>query len=313
MITDQTAGLVERQMGESAGRLGEIVNAFDKAQRLAQYNEGVVKLTQGLVELKDKYEHDTDYYTVGDRAKKDLEDLKQGIITATPNPQVAAILGQEFDQKSTFAFSDIRGVANKGIISDVKAKSFAALEARGKAYLAADNEIEREHERNRIEETIQAMVTGDILSPVEGEAVRQKTFAGLERAQVFADMDKVGPDVVLKLLKQGEYDLDPETKFELEREVAGEAERRRKKAKGDYEITVQAVEADVVNKILSPGGPRITLEELAEKHGNGLSTDSYQKWEKVLKDRLGKTAAADEVEFALGEAYKAVDRLYTTE
>ncbi len=297
VIQDRTAGLVERQMTESAGQLGELVNAFDKAQRLAQYNEGVVKLTQGLAEIKDKYKNDTDFYSIHDRAKKDLEDLKQGIITATPNPQVGEALGQEFDQKAAFAFSDIRDLADKGVISDVKAKSFAALEARGKAYLAADNENERQHERQRIEETIQAMVKGGIVTPVEGEAIREKTHAELEKGQVFADMERVGPEVVLKLLKQGEYDLDPETKFALERTVELESQRQKAAANPEeghtnpvaYAVIKQALEngqAGIKEILTMPGlsnGDRIKLID-----GQDLWKDRwYKNTEAYFKQVLG--------------------------
>ncbi len=280
VITNPTAGMVQEQLGEIAGKMGEIVDSFDKAQRLGQYNDGVIKISQGLEELKGKYETDADFYTIKERSQKDVEDLKQKILAGAPNPMVAEALGKEIDQKSIYTLSDIQSMANKGVISDIKAKSMAAMEARQKAYLAADNEKERAFERERMEETIQAMVQGKIIAPAEAEAFRQKFFTDLERQQVFADLKRVGPEVVLTLLQKGEYDLAPETKFELEREIAFEI-----KKKGAASLpTDPRVEAAIVRKLYDPGGPQITQEDLIKYLGNGLSTDDFQKY----SDKLGR-------------------------
>lgn len=199
-------GAVGSDIARAGDQLAEMGRKMQDAQNVSDHNAALSQATISLTEMTDKYQQDTDYKTMNDRAMGEVKDLRGKILGGIGDSETASLVGMKFDQLAAMKLSDIRGYQRKGVIAEGQANTVASLDAYMNAYAKAQSPQERAIFAGMIEGTLQGYQTSGFGDAAETEKLRLNIQKQLPIKMVEHDLNTIGPRKTLDKLEGNLYE-----------------------------------------------------------------------------------------------------------
>lgn len=201
-----------------------------EAQRTADYNTLTSDAATALMNLQERYQEDTDYRTMRERAEKDIFDLKKSMLEGVKDPVVADAFDLKFEELARYKLFQIGGYARKGLIAEGQASIVKALDQYAEALVSAGTPQEKKQYWSLIGDTIGRGVKAGYFNAVWAEEQKIKMSRQIPAMQVEHDILKFGPDMVLSSLEgKGPltYDMDDDIRLQMIGAAQSESNRQR--------------------------------------------------------------------------------------
>ncbi len=198
--------LLATDIAATGNELAVMGRRMQEAQNVSDHNAALSQATIALTEMTDKYQKDTDYKTMNDRAMGDVKDLREKILGGIGDSETASLVGMRFDQMAGMKLSDIRGFQRKGLIAEGQANTITSLDAYMNAYAKAQSPQERAIFAGMIESTLQGDLAAGLHSADDIEKLRLNVQKQLPVKLVEHDLNTIGPQATLKKLETNQYE-----------------------------------------------------------------------------------------------------------
>lgn len=257
-----------RMMSDVGKQLDAIATKF---YELDVHNKTVaaeVDVKTDLMEIENKYENDSDFSTIEERSRKDIEKAVAARLESIPDGQPRQQAAEAFRLNGYNTFSTVRSRARSRQIANTKALNDIAVEQAKNSYVTLPTPEERGAALVSAQLKIDESVRLGIYTPELGTAMKEALPAEFELARATFDA-QYNP----ALYQQEKYNIGGKDKSKVDEIATKKTEAMEKQAKQAEKELQRKTVVDYGKRLYS--GQDISLNEIADRMKDGSMPEEF--------------------------------------